>query len=171
MKKITLFLFFLISINVFCQETQFFSDTGSISFDVNEYNFNIVLVPNLQEALYLWNNPDKESNSYIISTSAVNIDETIAILIVFTAKKDRVNLTYNFNTLKANGIFSDKKYEGLVIFNGRVRKNIAQQGRDLPIIIYRDDDPIGKYQYHLDIFEGKNHLCKVILEFEVKKKS
>ena len=170
MKNLFFVLLFLVSFVVFSQENQYFSNNGSLTFDTKDYNFNIVLVPNLAEALERWNNPDKSGNSYLISTMAVKIDEPIAILIIFTPKKGNVNLTYNFSTLKANGLFSEKKYNGLVIYNGKVKKNIALHGRDLPAIIFRNDDPIGKCQFHLEIYDSEKFLGKAILEFEVKAK-
>jgi hypothetical protein len=163
-------LFFLINASIFSQENQYFSNNGAVRFETNDYSFNIILVPNLLEALERWNNPDRSGNSYIVSTAAVKIDEPIAILIIFTPQKENVNLTYNFSTLKSDGKFSEKKYDGLIIYNGRVQKNIALHGRDLPTIVYRNEDPLGKYQYHLEIFDSENYLGKAILEFEVKVK-
>jgi hypothetical protein len=128
------------------------------------------LVPDLRDALERWNNPDQNGYSQIVATRAVNIDESIAILVLFTSRKETVNLTYNFSTLKSDGTFSDKKYNGLVIYNGIVQKNITLYGSDLPIIVYRNEDPLGKYQYHLEIFDSGNYLGKAILEFEVRSK-
>jgi hypothetical protein len=168
MKKIYIILFFLIAGSVFSQENQHFSNNGMVTFETTDYTFNIILVPNLLDALERWNNPDRSGNSYIVSTITAKIDEPISILIIFTPKKENVNLTYNFSTLKSDGAFSEKTYNGLVIYNGKVQKNIALHGSALPTIIYRDEDPLGKYQYHLEIFDSGNYLGKAILEFEVK---
>jgi hypothetical protein len=170
MKKLFFILLFLEGFVLFSQEKQYFSNNGSLTFDTKNYNFNIVLVSNLAEALEKWNDPDKSGNSYIVSTMEVKIDDPIAILIIFTPKKENVNLTYNFSTLKANGVFSEKKINGLVIYNGKTKKNIALHGKALPVIIFRNDDPIGKYQFHLEIYDSGKFLGKAILEFEVKAK-
>jgi hypothetical protein len=170
MKKIILGIFIIVGINVFCQENQYFSNDGALSFDTEDYNFNIILVPNLREALSYWNNPDENGYSAIVVTKEVKIDEPIAVLIIFTPRKNIVNLTYNFSTLRPGENISEKLLDGLLIYEGNVKTNVALHGIDLPTIIYRDRDPTGKYQYHLEIYDSGKYLAKVILEFEVNSK-
>jgi hypothetical protein len=170
MKKSFIIFSLLINASIFPQENQYFSNSGALTFETDDYTFNIILVPDLLEALERWNNPDRNGYSYIVSISAVRIDEPMAILIIFTPKKENINLTYNFSMLKSNGTFSENKYDGLIIYNGRARKNIALHGRDLLTIVYRNEDPLGKYQYHLEIFDSENYLGKAVLEFEVRAK-
>jgi hypothetical protein len=169
MRKAILIFLFCISGIIFSQERAFFSDTGSIFFDYGDYNFVIILVPNLQVALDQFYNPDQSNESSIDFTTSVNIGEQIAILIVFRTIKDNINLTYNFSTMRPDGTFSEKRYEAMVIHEGQARRNVLQVGRQLPIAIYYNEDPVGKYQYHLDIYDDNVYLCTAVLEFAVRR--
>ena len=166
MKKIVFLLIIMTSVSLFCQENQFFSDDGYLTFQTNNYRFNIVLVPNLADAIDSWENPDENGNSHITAISSVRRGDLIAIFIVFSSNKENVELTYNFSTLKPDGTFSEKNE--LILYIGSVNKNVAIQGRQLPIIIYHNYDPIGQYQFQLDIYDFTQYLGKAILEFEVK---
>jgi len=161
---------------VFSQENQYFSNNGSLTFETKDYNFNIFLVSSHREAREIWgeiwDNQDKNDNSNITPKTSVKIDRPISFAIVFTpiftSKQRNVDLTYNLSILKANGVFSEKKYNRLIIYNGKVKKNIALHGSNLIATIFSNDDPIGKYQFHLDIYDSGKFLGKAILEFEVK---
>ena len=165
--KILLILFCVfVNFNIYSQENQFFSDRGHLSIQIDGYGFRIALVPNLADAIYSWDNPDENNNSPINIITSVRRGSAIAVFLIFAAAENNVNLTYKFKTLKPDGTFTENI--DLIIHNGVTDRNRYMYARQLPTIIYYNYDPIGIYQYHLEIYDSNKYLCKAIMEFQVQ---
>jgi hypothetical protein len=97
------------------QESAIFSDSGTVSFQNDEYFFAGTLVNDLQKTLEIWSIPDSQGFPKLTSITKIRRNESISLFLVYATNKDIVNMTYDLRTLRPDGTFSNNAYKGLEI--------------------------------------------------------
>jgi hypothetical protein len=167
MKKVLFFIIIsLISINIFPQEKELFSDKGHIYFQDQEYYLMIILVNDLRASLDIWNVPNVTPK--IDPTTATKINEPISLLIIYAVNKDDINLIYNLRIRNPNGTISGEDYNDFIISNRVRNKKIMYTAAQLPTIIFDEKDERGKYYFIIEIFDYNKLLKTFVLEFNVE---
>jgi len=165
MKKIfaVLFLVFL-SMSAFGQEDVLVSDNGHLFFQNQDYTVGVALVDDLKETLAVWNVPDVTPN--IKTTTGVEANGQISVFIIYATEKDSVNLTYNLRMITPDGVFSERlSYDGLVISNNVIEKQMLYAAEHLPTVVFTDADKPGIYNLIVVVYDGEDLIKIFALEF------
>jgi hypothetical protein len=149
------------------QDNMVFSDNGSVSFQNNEYLLVGILVEDLKKTLEIWGIPDNQGFPKFSTITQVKRNEPISVFLAYATKKNEINLTYNFKTLRPDGTFSNNAYQGLEIANGSSPDDLIYKSKQLPTIIFDETDRFGKYQFHITVFDNNNLITNFILEFNL----
>jgi hypothetical protein len=149
------------------QDSAIFSNNGSVSFENDEYLLIGCLVSDLQRTLEIWNIPDSQGIPEISTTTNTKINEPVSLFLVFAARKNGINMTYNFKLLRPDGTFSANAYNGLEIAKRDNPNELIYSARQLPTIIFDETDKPGKYQFHISVFDNNILIVNLILEFNL----
>jgi hypothetical protein len=149
------------------QENAIFSDIGVVSFQNDEYLIMGILVDDLQKTLEIWNVPDSQGYPKLSSVTKIKRNEPLSLFLIYGTRKNEINMTYDFRTLRPDGTFSINTALGLEIAKGNSPNDLLQSARQMPIWIGDETDSFGKYQFHINVFDNHNLLVNLILEFNL----
>jgi uncharacterized protein with PQ loop repeat len=149
------------------QENTVFSDGGSVSFQNDQYLLIGSLVNNLQRTLEIWSIPDSQGIPKIATTSTIRINEPISLFLVYAARTARINMTYDFKMSRPDGTFFDDAYNGLEIAKRDVSDELIYRARQLPTIVFDEENILGKYQFHITVYDNNILIVNIILEFDL----
>jgi hypothetical protein len=149
------------------QENNIYSNNGSVSYKDDEYTFVGLLVDDLQKTMEIWNTPDSQGFPKLSPIIQIKRDNPISAFIVFSTIRNDVNITYDFKILQPAGTFSNTVFNGMEIVKGNVPNNLFYKARQLVTIVFDETDPFGVYQFHISIYDQKNLIKKLVLEFKL----
>ena len=148
------------------QDNTIFSNNGSISFQNDEYLLIGILVNDLEKTLEIWSIPDSQGIPIVSAITRIKINEPISLFLAYATKKTRIDMTYDFKMLRPDGTFSNNAYKGLEIAKRDISGEYINTAKQLPTIIFDETDTLGKYQFHIAVFDNNILIINFILEFD-----
>jgi hypothetical protein len=148
-------------------ENTVFSNNGTVSYQDNDYLFVGALVEDLQKTLEIWSVPDSQGFPNLSTITKIKRNEPISVFLTYATRKNEINMTYDFKTLRPDGSFSHNIYKGLEIARGNSPDTLLYRARKLPVIVFDETDSFGTYQFHINIFDNNNLITIFILEFNL----
>jgi hypothetical protein len=117
--------------------------------------------------LEIWNVPDSQGYPQLSSVTKIKRNEPLSLFFIYGTRKNEINMTYDFRTLRPDGTFSINTAMGLEIAKGNSPNDLLQSARQMPIWIGDETDSFGKYQFHISVFDNNNLIVNLILEFNL----